>query len=176
MVAALQTSTVKASFETWHYRLGHIPFAIISSLNKLGHLSVTSVLPKPGLYSPCQLAKNKYLSFMLNEKRVNVIFDLIHCALWGPAPIYSRDGYRYCVMFVDDFSRFTWSYPLKAKFDFYDSLVRFTVFVCNQFSNTIKVLQSDGDTEFFNGHVREFFASRGIPHRTSCPYTPQQNG
>lgn len=110
---------------------------------------------------------------MLNEKRVNVVLDIIHCDLWGPAPICSRDGYHY---YVNDFSRFTWLYPLKSKSDFYDALVRFYAFVYNQFSSTGKVFQSDGGTKFLNGHVRDFFASQGIHHRTSCPYTPQHNG
>lgn len=77
------------------------------------------------------------------------------------------------MIFVDDFSRFTWLYPFKVKPDFYDTLVRFHTFVCNRFSSTVKVFQSDDGTEFANGRIREFFASKGIHHRTSCPFTPQ---
>lgn len=50
------TSTVKTSFDL-HYILGHVSFVIISFLNKLGRLSVTSVLPKSDLCSLCQLSK-----------------------------------------------------------------------------------------------------------------------
>ncbi|GKB85873.1 retrovirus-related pol polyprotein from transposon RE1 [Tanacetum coccineum] len=44
------------------------------------------------------------------------------------------------------------------------------------FSRSIKIFQSDGGTEFVNTHVRDFFTDKGIQHRISCPYTPQQNG
>lgn len=102
--------------------------------------------------------------------------DLVHCDLWGPAPVFSNDGYRYYVIFVDDYSRFTWLYPLHAKSDFYEVLVRFHNLVCDQFSTNIKCFQSDGGTGFVNTRVREFFDVKGIHHRLPCPYTPQQNG
>lgn len=42
-LAALKTKRLKASFELWHNRLGHASFDIISLLNKLGLVAVTSV-------------------------------------------------------------------------------------------------------------------------------------
>ena len=40
----------------------------------------------------------------------------------GPSPVSSIDGYGYYAIFVDDFSTFTWFYPLKAKSEFYNVL------------------------------------------------------
>lgn len=53
LVAALRSQGLKASFNLWHLRLGHVPFSIISLLNKQGHLSVTSILPTPTLCGSC---------------------------------------------------------------------------------------------------------------------------
>ncbi|GKE47260.1 retrovirus-related pol polyprotein from transposon TNT 1-94, partial [Tanacetum coccineum] len=100
---------------------------------------------------------------------------LIHCDLWGPAPV-SSDGYLYYVIFVDDYSRFTWFYPLKTKSGFYTVLSAFIKLVQTQLSRKIKVFQSDGGTEFVNYTVQKFFEDNGTLHRLSCPYTPQQNG
>ncbi|GJX81052.1 putative RNA-directed DNA polymerase [Tanacetum coccineum] len=94
-----------ASYELWHARLGHVSFDVISTLNKLGVLSITSLLPKPILCTPCQLAKGQRLPFTINAKRSSHPLDLIHCDLWGPAPICSKDGYRYYVTFIDDYFR-----------------------------------------------------------------------
>lgn len=44
----------------------------------------------------------------------------------------------------------------------------------NQFNTTIKSIQTDGGTEY--RPLYSMFASHGIVHRISCPYTPQQNG
>ncbi|GJV61904.1 retrovirus-related pol polyprotein from transposon TNT 1-94 [Tanacetum coccineum] len=176
-MALMATSGVsrQASFELWHNRLGHVSFDVISTLHKLGVLHVTSVLPKPIICKPCQLSKGQRLSFELNPKRSLHILDLIHCDLWGPAPV-SSDGYLYYVIFVDDHSRFTWFYPLKTKNGFYSVLQAFIKLVQTQFSTKIKVFQSDGGTEFVNHTVRKIFEDNGTFHRLSCPYTPQQNG
>ncbi|GJS62085.1 calcium-dependent protein kinase 26-like protein [Tanacetum coccineum] len=101
--------------------------------------------------------------------------DLIHYDLWGPAPV-SLDGYLYYVIFVDDYSRFTWFYPLKTKSGFYTVLSAFIKLVQTQLSRKIKVFQSDGGTEFVNHTVQKIFEDNGTLHRLSCPYTPQQNG
>ncbi|KAM0027867.1 putative RNA-directed DNA polymerase [Helianthus debilis subsp. tardiflorus] len=173
---ATTRSSNKASYELWHARLGHVSFNIISLLNKLGVLSVTSLLPKPTICTPCQLAKGQRLSFDLNLKRASHPLDLIHCDLWGPSPVCSKDGFRYYVAFIDDYSRFTWLYPLKTKTGFYTVLPVFLRLVQTQCSRKVKVFQSDGGTEFVNHTVRKILEENGTFHRLSCPYTPQQNG
>lgn len=166
----------KASYELWHAHLGHISFDVISTLNKCGVLSVTTLLPKSDICTSCQLAKDHRLPLKLNDKRASFPLDLIHCDLWGPSPITSPDGFRYYVIFIDDFSRFTWFYPLKTKTGFYAVLSAFIKLVQNQCSRKIKTFQSDGGTEFVNQAVRTIFEENGTFHRYSCPYTPQQNG
>lgn len=69
-------------------------FHIISLLNKLGSLPITSLLTKPTICTACQLVKEQHLSFNLNYKRSSNPLDLIHCDLWGPTPICSKEGYR----------------------------------------------------------------------------------
>ncbi|KAJ0614260.1 putative RNA-directed DNA polymerase [Helianthus annuus] len=162
LVATLSASHLHASFDKWHSRLGHVSFNIVSGLNKRGLVFVTSLLPKPVLCSSCQLSKAHRLPFIDNSKRSLNVLDLIHCDLWGPAPIVSKDGYAYYVIFVDDFSRFTWFYPLKAKSDFYNILVNFLNLVQNQFSCSVKVFQSDGRTEFTNNRVQQMFHQHDI--------------
>uniref|UniRef100_A0A251RWD9 Putative zinc finger, CCHC-type n=1 Tax=Helianthus annuus TaxID=4232 RepID=A0A251RWD9_HELAN len=159
-------SCPKASFEIWHSRLGHVNFDVVSLLKNNGSLSFTSVLPKPGLCSPCEL----------NNKRASSPLELIHCDLWGPSSVKTVDNFSYYVAFVDDYSRFTWLYPLRAKSDFVEALSISIPFVQTQFSSKIKTFQSDGGTEFANNRVRKLFEQNGTFQRMSCPYTPQQNG
>ena len=77
-LAKLSSRRLLASFELWHNRLGHVSHDVISSLNKMGCLSVTSVLPTPTLCSSCQLSKSKRLPFDLNLKRSLNVLDLIN--------------------------------------------------------------------------------------------------
>lgn len=86
------------------------------------------------------------------------------------------EGYLYYVIFVDDHSRFTWFYPLKAKSEFYVVLANFLTIVQTQFSCKVKTFQSDGSTEFLSHRVHTILTENGSHYPISCPYTPQQNG
>lgn len=121
-VAALKNNQNIASFEIWHNRLGHIAFDTIYLLHKVGSLSITSILPKPGLCTLCQLSKSSCLPFSDNLKHAKHVLDLIHYDSWGPSPVESTEGFLYYASFVDDYTRFTWFYPLKKKSDFATTL------------------------------------------------------
>lgn len=77
---------------------------------------------------------------------------------------------------MDDFSRFSWIYPLHTKSETYDVFLKFKLLVENQFSTTIKELQSDGGCEYTSLIFQSFLKTNGIVHRKSCPYTSPQNG
>ena len=99
-------------------------------------------------------------------------FDLVHCDLWGPFSIPIVDGYKYFLTIVDDFSRCTWIYLLKAKSETQVLLPQFCAYVETQFNKKIKCIRTDNGTEFL---LKEFFKSKGIIHQLSCVETPQQN-
>jgi len=46
---------------------------------------------------------------------VVVLHELVHSDAWGPTRVPSIKGYRYFLLFVDDFSRMTWLYLLKQR-------------------------------------------------------------
>ena len=79
-------------------------------------------------------------------------------------------------MFVDDYSSYTWIYPLCNKFDVFQSFVKFKLLVENLFSSTIKQLQSYGGGEYTSQQFQLFLLKNGIIHKKSCPNTSQQNG
>jgi hypothetical protein len=140
-ISILKNKSLHASYDLWHSRLGHVNHSIISFLNKKGQLYLTSLLPSPTLCETCQLAKSHRLPYSRNEHRSSNVLDLIHCDLWGPSPVKSNLGFAYYVLFIDDYSRFTWLYPLKFKSDFYDTFIRFQKFVENQHSARIKIFK-----------------------------------
>jgi len=70
---------------------------------------------------------------------------------------------------VDDYSRYTWVFPLKQKSEVVNILENFVFFIQTQFETAIKVIKSDNETEFF---MKFFFINKGIIHQTSCVNTP----
>ena len=85
-------------------------------------------------------------------------------------------GYKYHVIFIDDFSRFTWIYPMHQKSEVFTNFVKFKLLVENQFTSHIKQLHTDGGGEYNYVQFQTFLTKHGIVHRKTCPYTSQQNG
>ena len=133
-------------------------------------------MPSPKLCDTCQFAKGHRLPYSHNEHRPSNVLDLIHCDIWGPSPVKSNLGFVYYVLFIDDYSCFTWLYPLKLKSDFYDTFIQFQNFVENQYSTRIKIFQSDGGAEFTSNCFKAHLHTFGIHHQLSCPYALAQNG
>jgi transposase InsO family protein len=92
----------------------------------------------------------------------------------GPT-IDSFDGYKYFILFVNDFSRVTWIYLLKFKSEVVHVFLNFDMLVMTQFSTQIKILQSDNGIEYMSKHMTQYLATHGILHQSSCVGTPQQN-
>jgi hypothetical protein len=166
---------VKTSAAVWHSRLGHTSPQVLSQLLHQFSLPVSGVKHLDGVCEPCQLGKSKQLPFQASTRISSCPLDLIHSDVWS-CSTKSMNGCQYYVLFIDDFSRFTWLYPIHNKSDVFSIFVKFKSIVENQFSCSIKQFQSDGGGEFISNQFKNFFANNGIFHRISCPHTPQQNG
>jgi hypothetical protein len=105
----------------------------------------------------------------------NLPLQLVHSDVWQ-SPVVSLSGCRYHVIFIDDYSRFSWLFPLKSKSDVYPCFIKFKCMVENLFSSKIKSFQSDGGGEYSYTPFKNLLTQHGIFHRFSCPHTSQQNG
>jgi transposase InsO family protein len=159
----------------WHSRLGHPSSPIVHQILKKHQLPFVGSLQNKEVCEPCQLAKSKQLPFPLSSRVSSAPLQLVHTDVWC-SPVVSSSGFRYYVIFIDDFSRYSWLYPLHNKSDAFISFKKFKALVENQFSSRIKNLQSDGGGEFISFQFTSFLETHGIFHRISCPYTAQQNG
>ncbi|KAJ9543513.1 LOW QUALITY PROTEIN: hypothetical protein OSB04_023220 [Centaurea solstitialis] len=104
-----------------------------------------------------------------------LVFELVHSDLWT-SPISSLSGYKYYILFLDDFSHFLWVFPLRVKSDVFKVFCTFRAYVVNQFKTNIQSFQCDNGREFNNANLLSLFQNHGIRIRFSCPYTSQQNG
>jgi Integrase core domain/gag-polypeptide of LTR copia-type/GAG-pre-integrase domain len=155
--------------ELWHKRLGHPSSLVLKNLN----------LPFAHDFNncePCQFAKMHRLPFPEHSGKSDDIFDLIHSDVWGNAPVMSREGFKYFVIFIDDKSRATWLYLLKSKKEVFEKFQSFFKMVETQFGKKIKILRTDNGTEYLNHTFQNFLLENGTLHQTSCVGTPQQNG
>jgi transposase InsO family protein len=76
--------------------------------------------------------------------------ELLHMDLFGPIAYISIDGSKYCLVIVDDYSRFTWAFFLQEKSQTQETLKGFLRQAQNEFGLRIKNIRSDNGTEFKN--------------------------
>jgi hypothetical protein len=74
--------------------------------------------------------------------------QLLFLDVWGPAPLTSVNNNRYYLSIVDDFSKYTWFYPLELKSDVCAIFLRFKHLIETYFSTKILSVQSDNGGEF----------------------------
>jgi transposase InsO family protein len=102
--------------------------------------------------------------------------ELLHMDLFGPTTYRSIGGNCYCLVVVDDYSRYTWVFFLHDKADVCDVFKQFIIKAKNEFELNVKKMRSDNGSEFKNTRVEEFCDEKGIKHEFSAKYTPEQNG
>uniref|UniRef100_A0A2N9IIX6 Integrase catalytic domain-containing protein n=1 Tax=Fagus sylvatica TaxID=28930 RepID=A0A2N9IIX6_FAGSY len=139
--------TSKTTPEVWHNRLGHPNFQVVTSLSSNKCLEISGALNKTFVCAACQMGK-----------------------------IPSISGYQYYIVFIDDFSRFIWLYPIKLKSDSVACFLHFKKMMENLLSTKIKYFQSDGALELTKGAFKYVLVDCGIIPQISCPHTQQQNG
>ena len=163
-----------ASGDVWHMRLGHPHHEVLQRLSS--NKAVVINKPSRKLCEACQLGKSSRLPFSSSVFVATKPLERVHCDLWGPSPVVSTQGFRYYCVLVDQYSRFTWLYPLRMKSDFFSAFLHFQNLVERQLDSKIKIFQSDGGGEFTSKQFATHLTSCGIKHHLSCPHTPQQNG
>ena len=107
-------NVVGSGNKMWHRCLGHPNSDVLRTLFNSGLLGnkACSSIDLSFDCTSCKLGKSKVLPF---PHHASQCFKLIHSDVWGIAPVVSHAHYKYFVTFINDFSRFTWVYFLRAK-------------------------------------------------------------
>ncbi|KAL0441700.1 UNVERIFIED_CONTAM: Retrovirus-related Pol polyprotein from transposon TNT 1-94 [Sesamum radiatum] len=108
--------------------------------------------------------------------RAKAVLELIHTDVCGPMRTPSHEQNRYFILFIDDYSRMTWVYFMREKFEVFKVFKKFKNLVEKQSGRSIKVLRSDRGKEYNNSEFDKFCEEEGIEHQTTISYNPQQNG
>ncbi|GJZ39120.1 ribonuclease H-like domain-containing protein [Tanacetum coccineum] len=135
------------SKSVWHNRLGHPSDQAVDVLQS--DLKFT----KDSHVSPCDIyhkAKQTRESFPLSNHKITLIGKHVHINLWGPYKVISKDGFRYFMTIVDDYTRAVWIYLVKTKDEVYGLFVNFINLILNQFKSSTKNVRSDNGTELVN--------------------------
>jgi hypothetical protein len=165
------------SSRIWHERFEHLNFRYMQPLKK--KILVDGILDihfSKGVCEGCVLGKHPQEKFNKGKyHRAYTPLDLILSDLMDPFPHPSISKVRFVLIFVDDFSRFTWIYFLRKKSKLFQHLKDFKAMVETQSGNKIKVFRTNKGGEYVNHDIHNIFHEAGIPLQHTFPYTPQQN-
>ncbi|KAL9996132.1 putative RNA-directed DNA polymerase [Helianthus debilis subsp. tardiflorus] len=156
----------------WHARFGHPSDNALNVLKNKLNVKIDGTKP----CEVCQRAKQHREPFPLSNHSTTELGELVHLDVWGPYKVRSKEGFRYFLTIVDDYSRAVWVSLMKSKQEVYENVFEFVNIIKTQFKKDVKCLRSDNGTEFVNNQMNSFCKGKGIVHQTSCTYTPQQNG
>ncbi|GJT96642.1 uncharacterized mitochondrial protein-like protein [Tanacetum coccineum] len=163
----------------WNRRLGHL---YIKTMNKLVKENLVRGLPSKFFENDqtcvaCQKGKQHRASCKSKtENSISLPLHLLHMDLFGLIFVKSLMKKMYCLVVIDDFSRFTWVFFLAAKDETSGILKSFITGIENLLDHKVKVIRCDNGTEFKNREINQFCEMKDILRQFSVARTPQQNG
>ncbi|KAL1209241.1 Retrovirus-related Pol polyprotein from transposon RE1 [Cardamine amara subsp. amara] len=166
------SSQPKSTLSSWHHRLGHPSLSIVKNIGSRFSLSCSDSRASHLFCSDCSRNKSHRLPFYASTVVSTRPLEIIFSDVWT-SPIVSQDNYKYYLILVDHYTRYSWLYPLKAKSDVKETFIRFKSLVENRFKHKIGTFYSDNGGEFIA--LRSFLDTNGISHLTIPTHTPEHN-
>ena len=168
----------KASLALWHRRLGHISEDTVQRMvgsNIAEGMIVDS--DGMGVCSACQKGKQTQNPIPhTTHDQSSEILGRVFSDLCGPMETPSIEGYRYFVMFTDDYSWYTHIGLCKSKDDTLGIFKAWYAHAEKETGKSLKVLCTDGGGEYLSQAFSDFLASCGVKREITNAYTPQENG
>ena len=157
----------------WHRIMGHCNF---NDLRKLQNVVEGMKIVDDQQYqcAICAQGKMRQSRNRKPDEKAKEPLEFVHCDLAGPIDPVAKDGYKYALSFVDDYTGINIVYFLKQKSDTLKATEKFL-------SDTapfgkIKRLRSDNGSEFTSKNFKSLLRKNAIKHEMSAPYSPHQNG
>lgn len=167
-------TNTQPSLKEWHERLAHQNINHVKAVLKNNNIPVSDDTQIN--CESCLHGKIHRLPFGNSETKTSRPCELIHADTCGPMEVPSVGGSRYFIVLKDDYSNFRMVYCVKGKDEAKVCIENYINKAENITRNKIQYFRSDNGLEFINKEMRDLFATRGIVHQTTVPYTPEQNG
>jgi hypothetical protein len=143
----------------WHGRLTHVRMSTLKKILKKYMVRGLKdfVFENDKFCSACQVGKqvgntHPTKAFMSTSRPL----ELLHMDLFGPTTYASTSGNLYCLVIIDDFSRYNWVFFLHDNSEVASIFKKFAKKAQNYFDCKIKKIESDKGKEFDNTNIHEY--------------------
>ena len=171
-------TTIPLDLDLWHRRLAHHHLADVKALlhhNLITGMAIDSKTAPDPICEPCLAGKMHANPFPSTSWRTSRPLELVHSDDHDVGHV-SMSRYRYWITFIDDYSRFRFVIPLKAKSQAFEAFKTFKAFAENQSERKIKILRDDKGGEYMSNAFIDFTTQCGILRQHTVRNRPQQNG
>jgi transposase InsO family protein len=129
---------------------------------------------KNKLCSACQAGKQVIIHHPLKTMlSTSKPLELLHMDLFGPTSYKSICRNLYCLVIVDDYSRYTWTLFLGDKSKTPEIFKTFARRAQREYNSPIVKIQNDNGSEFKNMNIDDCCDKEGVKHEFSATYTSQ---
>ena len=104
------------------------------------------------------------------------VLERVYSDIAGPIKPLSREGLKYIMTFLDDYSRYTCIILLKSKHQAFEAFIKYCAFAENYTGCKIKYFHTDNGGEYISTEFKKLLDEKGIIHEKTAPYSPHQNG
>ena len=159
----------------WHQILGYCNYDDIKNLGRVvdsmkdSHKSSS----KPSSCNVCILGKLTRDRNRNPNKRATAPLELVHTDLAWPVDPASKEDFKYCLAFTDDFSGAFFVYSLRNKSDTVAATERLLADSASY--GKVKCMRFDSGGVFTFANYEALLRRNRLRHDTSAPYSPDQN-
>ena len=110
----------------------------------------------------------------VSDVRATKPLEFIHCDMAGPMSVPAKEGSKYAIVFVDDFSSAVFVYFIEFKSEAVNALERFLA-DSSPFGD-VRKFRSDNALKFSSKDLKSVLIRNKIKQEFSVPHSPHQNG
>nr|GEX11811.1 hypothetical protein [Tanacetum cinerariifolium] len=169
----LLSKSSKTKSWLWHRRLSHLNCGTLNQLAKQGLVRglLKIKFKKDHLCSTCARRKSKKSSHKpkANDTNQEKLY-ILHMDLYGPMRVESINGKKYILVFIDDYSRFTWVKFLRSKDEAPEVIIKCLKQIQVCMNATVRNIRTENETEFMNQTLKDYYENVSISHHICCAY------
>ncbi|TIB83985.1 rve-domain-containing protein, partial [Wallemia mellicola] len=90
--------------------------------------------------------------------------------------IQTETDEKYVFVIIDEYTRYTWTFPLKYKSEVFDVITKLHTEIERQTGHKVKKIHSDRAKEYMSERLINYYKKHGIIDEQTAGYAPSSNG
>ena len=175
------TIVINPKLLLWHRRYMHVaPSTLykIKKANAVRDLNLPNIKTvAPNSCTDCteaNIARKPYKP--LKAPRATERLEVVFSDLMGPFETNSLGNRRYCITFIDDYSRYAQVAFLSRKSQAFQAFKEYHTLAERQTGCKLKRLQTDLGGEYLGNEFQDYLTKHGIKHSRTTGFSPESNG